>query len=229
MLSKYGKQATLRSPALKRQTMPFNQGLQKRKLYSRRKLYSKCFSTSSHNSKWISLKVSEDELRPSMTLVTGQTFRWLARDGNPGEFVGVIGNKIVVVREDLNNTSFRVAEADEIGGHADISKESDNSQDMLETVKDYFNLRPGICLADMDAVFCRGDDRYKEISPYFQGARVLRQEPLECLLSFICSSNNNIRRITMMIEKLCSTYGTRIGEFDGRELYSFPTLSQLQK
>ena len=43
----------------------------------------------------------------------------------------------------------------------------------------------------------------------FPGLRVLRQDPLECLFSFICSSNNNIARIAQMIEALCVTYGIR--------------------
>ncbi|MGA0882828.1 MAG: DNA mismatch repair protein MutS, partial [Burkholderiaceae bacterium] len=43
------------------------------------------------------------------------------------------------------------------------------------------------------------------------GARMLRQDPLECLFSFICSSNNHISRIHGMVERLCSTYGTSLG------------------
>jgi len=37
---------------------------------------------------------------------------------------------------------------------------------------------------------------------------VLRQDPVECLFSFICSSNNHISRIAGMVERLCSAYGT---------------------
>ncbi len=40
------------------------------------------------------------------------------------------------------------------------------------------------------------------------GARVLRQDPVECLFQFICSSNNHISRIHGMVERLCSAYGT---------------------
>jgi len=35
---------------------------------------------------------------------------------------------------------------------------------------------------------------------------MLRQDPWENLISFICSSNNNIKRITKMVESLCSHY-----------------------
>lgn len=51
---------------------------------------------------------------------------------------------------------------------------------------------------------------------------MLRQDPTETLFSFICSSNNNIERISGMVEKLCVTYGEYILEFDGRQYYTFP-------
>lgn len=37
-----------------------------------------------------------------------------------------------------------------------------------------------------------------------------RQDPVECLFSFICSSNNNIPRITLMLARLRARYGTSI-------------------
>ena len=39
------------------------------------------------------------------------------------------------------------------------------------------------------------------------GMRVLRQDPVECLFSFICSSNNNIARIGGMLRALRARYG----------------------
>jgi hypothetical protein len=39
------------------------------------------------------------------------------------------------------------------------------------------------------------------------GIRVVRQDPWECLVSFICSSNNNVKRIGGMIDKLKRRYG----------------------
>jgi 3-methyladenine DNA glycosylase/8-oxoguanine DNA glycosylase len=38
--------------------------------------------------------------------------------------------------------------------------------------------------------------------------RVLRQDPVECLFQFVCSSNNHISRIHGMVERLCREYGT---------------------
>lgn len=39
------------------------------------------------------------------------------------------------------------------------------------------------------------------------GLRVLRQDPVECLFCFICSSNNNIARIALMVNRLSQRYG----------------------
>ncbi len=40
-----------------------------------------------------------------------------------------------------------------------------------------------------------------------RGIRILRQDPFECLISFILSQNNNIPRIKKLIAALCGAYG----------------------
>ena len=37
---------------------------------------------------------------------------------------------------------------------------------------------------------------------------MLRQDPVECLFQFICSSNNHISRIHGMVSRLCTAYGS---------------------
>lgn len=56
-----------------------------------------------------------------------------------------------------------------------------------------------------------------------QGVRVLSIDPLECLLSFICSSCNNIPRITQLVQSLCRVYGRDFG--DG--VHSMPAVTAL--
>jgi len=88
-------------------------------------------------------------------------------------------------------------------------------------------------LPELYVDFAKRDARFREVSPYFVGARMLRQDPLECLFSFICSSNNHISRIHGMVERLCSTYGTSLGLVAAnegeppQEYFAFPTLEQL--
>jgi len=59
---------------------------------------------------------------------------------------------------------------------------------------------------------------------YGAGIRILKQAPIETIISFIISANNNIPRIKKTIEKLCEGYGTKYEDY-----YAFPTLSQLSK
>lgn len=71
---------------------------------------------------------------------------------------------------------------------------------------DYFNL--GTSLSQLSAHWACRDPRYALVAPALPGCRMLRQDPVECLFQFICSSNNHISRIHGMVERLCSTYGT---------------------
>lgn len=56
------------------------------------------------------------------------------------------------------------------------------------------------------------------------GLRILRQDPWECSISFICSSLSNIKRIRQNMELLCTKYGTPTGS-----VALFPAQSQLPK
>ncbi|KAJ1999867.1 8-oxoguanine glycosylase ogg1, partial [Coemansia thaxteri] len=55
------------------------------------------------------------------------------------------------------------------------------------------------------------------------GVRTLRQPVVENLFTFIASSNNNIKRITMLMEKFCTRYGQKI-ETEKGDFYTFPSI-----
>jgi N-glycosylase/DNA lyase len=60
------------------------------------------------------------------------------------------------------------------------------------------------------------------------GLRLLRQEPWECLASFICSSTKQIVQIQQIIAALCKTFGTAIRVPPGHAtIYRFPTAEQI--
>lgn len=58
------------------------------------------------------------------------------------------------------------------------------------------------------------------------GLRILAQERFETLCSFIISQNNNIPRISKLIETISEKYGTPIETADGVK-YAFPTAERL--
>jgi N-glycosylase/DNA lyase len=53
------------------------------------------------------------------------------------------------------------------------------------------------------------------------GLRILRQDPWEVLISFICATNNNIPRIRGMIASLAERFGERLPDTE-QPAYSFP-------
>ncbi len=58
--------------------------------------------------------------------------------------------------------------------------------------------------------------------PCATGIRVLQQAPFETLVTFILSSNNNIKRIAGIVERLCEKAGERVA-FREREYALFPS------
>jgi N-glycosylase/DNA lyase len=53
------------------------------------------------------------------------------------------------------------------------------------------------------------------------GLRLIRQEPFECLMSYICSAASNIPKIKKNLDSLAKCFGKKI-VYDGREFYPFP-------
>ena len=69
----------------------------------------------------------------------------------------------------------------------------------------------------------RRDEVLKKASDFCPGLRILKQEPFECLISYIISQNNNIPRIKKIIERLCGFFGEKIND----EIYAFPSAEKL--
>jgi N-glycosylase/DNA lyase len=60
----------------------------------------------------------------------------------------------------------------------------------------------------------------------YPGLRLLRQDPEQCLFSFVCASNTNIPMIRRMLYNLSRMFGDKIA-VDGREFFTFPTAKSL--
>ncbi len=62
----------------------------------------------------------------------------------------------------------------------------------------------------------------KDAILFGEGIRILKQDPVETIISFIISQNNNIPRIKKIIETICECYGEKCDGY-----YAFPTLEKL--
>ena len=69
--------------------------------------------------------------------------------------------------------------------------------DTEDLVHHYFNLGPK--LTELYQQWSTADTNFKRKAPDFTGVRILKQDAWEALVGFICSSNNNIIRISQMV------------------------------
>lgn len=55
----------------------------------------------------------------------------------------------------------------------------------------------------------------------YPGLRVMRQDPIQCMFSFLCASNINIQRIRKILFNLCNRFGKKM-TVDGDQFFMFP-------
>ena len=173
---------------------------------------------------WRKFKCKRSELRIDITLKCGQSFRWkllpasatASKESNIPEnqsvFAGVLKDKLLLLSQDEENIWY----------HCVNNNKCDKTENLL---KDYFQLK--VNLSKLYKEWSQKDPIFKEICKSFEGVRILRQDPVENVFSFICSANNNISRISGMVEKMCSTYGELVDTFEDEKFYSFPSVQSL--
>lgn len=138
------------------------------------------------------------------TLDSGQAFRWALR----GEWwEGVLPFGAVKVRQEE-------ASLECVATSEDVTP---------QRVWDYFRIGD-----DLDRIYSgiMKDDHVTEAIQRYYGLRLIRQDPWECLVSFVIATNTNIPRIKRMISNLCEKFGTQ-GDFGGVAYSFFPTPDRL--
>jgi 3-methyladenine DNA glycosylase/8-oxoguanine DNA glycosylase len=82
----------------------------------------------------------------------------------------------------------------EINKNCDMYTKSDDCPSENDLLRKYFRL--DVSLEEHYAQWSKMDPHFKKAAEKFTGVRILSQDPVENLFSFICSSNNNIGRFT---------------------------------
>ena len=112
-----------------------------------------------------------------------------------------------------------------------------NGQDILKIsntgiIKSYQNIKTDFFRKkdDIEKIIksISKDDITKKAVKEYLGLRILEQDPFQCLISFIVSSNSNIQKIKSSLENISKKFGNKI-EFDNQEFFLFPKPSKLAK
>lgn len=156
---------------------------------------------------WSKIPLDPRELNLAAVLRCGQSFRWAQNDDT---WSICLQNRVLFVKQDAANLYYR-------------SVGPGNKLSDLDLVRDYFNL--DIELGNLYQTWKDRDSSHFKKTHY--GVRILRQDPWETLCAFICSSNNNIKRISKMVQSLCTEFGKHVITIDGTDYHDFPTPHEL--
>ncbi|KAI6827335.1 DNA glycosylase [Hortaea werneckii] len=176
---------------------------------------------------WQKLPISLTELCINTTLRCGQSFRW--RKNDAGVWSMALHNRILTLHQDTDFLYYKSlppspspAPPTPPNSHPpSVAPAEPPDDDTLELIKHYFNLTPN--LSKLYEQWSASDPNFAKKAPKFTGVRILKQDAWEALVGFICSSNNNIARISQMVYKLCVNYGPLLGHLDGEAYHDFPT------
>lgn len=161
-------------------------------------------------SDYASFACPQEELDLEHTLASGQAFRW--RKDKEGWWTCALEPDLLLVRLWQDRDQIYYHTKPQVSG--------------FQRVREYFRL--DIDLPALESSWReRGGQEIAQALTSFSGLRVLRQDPVECLFSFLCSPAAPIYRIRRCLDSLCRTLGSPLGEVAGVELYGFPRLEHL--
>ena len=150
-----------------------------------------------------------------LSLTMGQAFRW--QPLGDGWFSGVLGENLFHIRQagGLNcPVEYRVGGAQ---GECDATDEHD------AMLRRYFREDDDITAIYADISH---DKVVAEFVQKYPGMRVLRQDPWECLVSYILSQTASIEGIKRSVTKI-ATLSRRSVKIDSNEQYVFPLAEQV--
>jgi N-glycosylase/DNA lyase len=151
------------------------------------------------------IKIYAKNLDLESTLFNGQVFRWQKINE---KYYGFISNKFVCI-EKKNGILY-------VWSKQPIS---------TDEIKEYFRLDD-----DLEKVkkSIENDSILSMLFEYYNSMRIIKQEPLECSISYICSIASNISKISKVINKISQMSGYEV-ELNGIKSYSFPNYDELIK
>ena len=140
------------------------------------------------------------------TITCGQIFRYEQELDN--SYTVILSDRVINIKYD-NNTLYI---------------ESNNEDNLERVIKDYLDL-------DRDYITIMNnikklDNKLSECINQSLGLKMIKQPPIECIISYIISANNSVRNITNSLNLISKIYGEKV-IFKNKEYYLFPSLNKL--
>lgn len=148
----------------------------------------------------------ENELDLENTLTCGQIFRYQQEIDN--SFTVVISDRVINLKYDNYKLYVKSNKLDNL---------ENVIREYLDLDRDYKSIMNKIRVMDSTLA------KYLDNS---LGLKMIKQDKLECIISYIISQNNSVRNIQMSLNMLSEAYGEKV-EFLNKEYYLFPKLDRL--
>lgn len=143
----------------------------------------------------------EQPLDLAATLSSGQVFRW-NREGH--KWYGMISNNLVSLESSGDGLEYETTLTP--------------SKGMEDLISRYFRLDDNLPMIQDSLDW---DIHLSQAIGALHGLRLIRQDPWECLISFICSSNSNISRISGVMNRIAQEFGDEL-TLGSRVGFQFP-------
>lgn len=152
------------------------------------------------------MKIIANDFNLKETLLSGQCFRVTEEKDN--SFTVILFDRIINIKQIENTIEF-------------VSNKNDNLEN---TVRTYFDLNREYSYIyeklNIDATMSNCISKCK-------GYKILKQDKFEMCISYIISQNNNVKRISNSVSKLCELKGKSI-VYNNSVYHLFPTHEELK-
>ncbi len=129
---------------------------------------------------------------------SGQVFLW---EKYGSDWYGINGQDILKINKNAVIKSIQ-------NSKTDFFRKNDNMQEIIKSISK--------------------DKTVKEAIKQYEGLRIFKQDPFQCMISFIISSNSNIQKIKNSLEKITKKFGEKV-EIENKEFFLFPKPEKLAK
>jgi N-glycosylase/DNA lyase len=141
---------------------------------------------------------------PIRTINSGQAFLW---ENHGNSWYGIDGNKILKITI-KNIEKYRLIVNKKFNYQLEINDIEYNSfPESKNWNHEFFRLGDNPYLINKTL---SKDQVILDIYKKYKGLRLIRQDPFQCIISFVCASNTNIKRIRYMLRNITKKFGKRI-------------------
>ena len=141
---------------------------------------------------------------PVVSINSGQVFLW---EKHGDSWYGIHGEHIVRLTRVDGNVEITTFPEDRSFDHRMFRLDDDAKSIFREISRDSF---------------------VRRLVRMYPGLRLIRQEPHQCLFSFVCASNTNIPMIRRMLYNMTRKFGGQT-TVDGMEFFTFPSAADIRK